>query len=160
VLGEAIRHLKTPPKVWLQAGAATIYAHRLDEANDEISGVMGGFENPCPETWRFGVDVARAWEGEFALLHLPHTRKVVLRTSLVMNPDRGSVFDYLLGLVRLGLGGTVGSGQQYVSWMHESDYTRALQFLIENETLEGPFNMASPHPIKAVMGNQYWLTGL
>jgi uncharacterized protein (TIGR01777 family) len=147
VLGRALEQLDVPPAVWLQAGTATIYAHRTDVPNDEISGVLGGLEEHAPDTWRFSIDVARSWEGEFALVDAPRTRKVILRSAMVMSPDRGGVFDHLLGLVRLGLGGPAGSGEQFVSWIHDQDFIRAVEFLVAREDLSGPVNLASPHPL-------------
>jgi uncharacterized protein len=147
ILGKALETLTCPPQVWLQAGTATIYTHRFDAPNDEHSGIIGGAEENVPEKWRFSIDVARAWEGEFALVETPKTRKVLLRSTMIMSPDRGSIFDYILWSVRMGLGGTVGSGKQYISWMHFIDFVNAIQFIINNEQIAGAINMASPHPL-------------
>jgi NAD dependent epimerase/dehydratase family enzyme len=133
--------------VWLQAGTATIYAHSLGQAHDDITGIIGGTEVQAPDKWRFSIDVARAWEGEFALLELPDTRKVVLRSAMVMSPDKDGVFDYLLWLVRMSLGGTAGSGDQYISWIHDEDFIRAVSFLIDHHTISGAVNIASPQPL-------------
>ena len=120
-VGEAIARRARPPRVWLQASTATIYAHRFDAPNDEATGILGGAEPDAPDTWRFSIDVATAWE-QAALddADAPHTRKVLLRSAMVMSPDRGGVFDVLLGLVRCGLGGPAGDGRQYVSWIHDA----------------------------------------
>ena len=146
VLGHAIAQLGTPPPLWLQASTATIYSHRFDSANDD-QGDIGGLENGVPETWRFSIDVARAWEGEFALCDTPRTRKVALRAAPIMSPDDGGIFDYLHWLVRIGLGGSIGSGQQYVSWIHASDFVRAIDFIIDNDSLAGTVNLAAPNPL-------------
>jgi NAD dependent epimerase/dehydratase family enzyme len=66
---------------------------------------------------------------------------------MVMSPDRGSVFDVLLGMVRRGLGGPIAGGRQYMSWIHEHDFTRAVSFLIDRADIEGPVNVASPGPL-------------
>lgn len=147
ILGEALAALTTPPRVWLQAGTATIYAHRFDAGNDERTGILGGTEEVSPEKWRFSIDVARAWEGEFALIDAPKTRKVILRSAMTMSHDREGVFDYLLWLVRVGLGGAAGSGKQYISWIHYIDFINAVTFLIENEAISGAVNLAAPHPL-------------
>jgi uncharacterized protein (TIGR01777 family) len=147
IVGEAIHQAKQPPAVWLQAGTATIYAHRFDAANDEWTGIVGGLEPDAPDTWRFSIEVATAWEGALAEAVTPHTRKVLLRSAMVMSPDRGGVFDVLLNLVRCGLGGAAGTGQQYVSWIHEADFVRAVSWLIEHAGIEGPVNLAAPDPI-------------
>ena len=145
-LGEAIAACNDPPHVWLQASTATIYAHRYDAPNDERTGVLGGSEPGVPETWRFSVDVARRWEQALEAARTPRTRKVSLRTAIVMNPQAGSAFDILLSLVRRGLGGASGDGRQYVSWVHHEDFVRAVGWLLEHD-LEGPVNVAAPHPL-------------
>src|SRR5438067_6766177 len=61
-VGQAIAGAARPPRVWLQASTATIYAHRYDHANDEATGVLGGAEKDAPDTWRFSVQVAESWE--------------------------------------------------------------------------------------------------
>lgn len=147
VLEKALAKVQVPPRVWLQASTATIYAHRFDAPNDELTGIIGGTEDESPDTWRFSIDVARAWEGEFALADTPKTRKVVLRSAVVMSHDRDSIFDYLLWLVRIGLGGTAGSGRQYISWIHYTDFINAINFIIQNEYITGAVNLASPNPL-------------
>ncbi|HZZ79254.1 MAG TPA: TIGR01777 family oxidoreductase [Gemmataceae bacterium] len=147
VLGDAIARAKLPPRVWLQASTATIYAHRYDAANDEATGILGGDEPAAPDTWRFSIDVAKAWEQTCLDANTPATRKVLLRSAMTMSPDHGGVFDVLLRLVRFGLGGTTGDGRQFVSWIHVVDFTRAIDWLIEHDTLSGPINLASPHPL-------------
>jgi uncharacterized protein (TIGR01777 family) len=146
-VGEAIARCAHPPRVWLQASTATIYAHRLDAPNDEDTGIVGGDEPGAPDTWRFSTDVARAWEAALAGADAPRTRKVALRSAMVMSPDRGGIFDVMLGLVRRGLGGRAGSGRQYISWIHEADFIRALYWLLEHEEMNGAVNLASPHPL-------------
>lgn len=146
-VGVAITQAARPPRVWLQAGTATIYAHRYDGAHDEASGVLGGDEPGAPDTWRFSVEVARTWERTFAESDTPHTRKVMLRSAMVLSPDRGGVFDVLLGLVRRRLGGRAGDGRQYVSWVHDRDFVRAIRWLIERNDLAGPVNVCAPNPL-------------
>jgi uncharacterized protein len=146
-VGKAIAAAARPPRVWLQACTATIYAHRYDAANDEAMGVLGGAEEGVPDTWHFSIDVARAWEQAASDAFLPRTRKVLLRSAMTMSPDRGGVFHVLLGLVRWGLGGASGDGRQYVSWIHDRDFIRALYWLIEHDELAGPINLASPNPL-------------
>ncbi len=146
-VGEAVAAAKRPPRVWLQAGTATIYAHRFDVPNDETTGIIGGDEPDAPDTWRFSVGVAKAWEEAFAAAVVPHTRKVVLRSAMTMSPDRGGVFDVLLGLVRRGLGGPAGDGRQFVSWVHDRDFVRAIDFLIERDDIRGPVNISAPNPL-------------
>jgi uncharacterized protein (TIGR01777 family) len=148
VVGEAIIACTSrPPRVWLQMSTATIYAHRYDTANDETTGIIGGAEPDAPDTWQFSLDVATAWERAVDEAIVPHTRKVKMRTAMVMSPDRGGVFDTLLRLVRYNLGGRAGDGRQYVSWIHDMDFVRAVHWLIEHDEFEGAVNLASPNPI-------------
>ena len=147
VVGEAILQAKNPPPVWLQMSTATIYAHRYDASNDEATGRIGGGERDAPDTWDFSIKVAKAWEATAEAFDLPATRLVLMRTAMVMSADKGGVFDVLLRLVRLGLGGTAGNGRQFVSWIHGDDFVNAARFLIEQEDLSGPVNLASPNPL-------------
>lgn len=147
VLGSAIAQTVHPPRVWLQASTATIYTHRYDAPNDDVTGILGGSEANAPDTWRFSIDVARSWELALKESITPYTRKVLMRAAMVMSPDRGGVFDTLLTLVRYGLGGQSGDGRQYVSWIHDQDFVRAVYRLIENEELEGAVNLAAPNPV-------------
>ncbi len=148
IIGQAISRLGDPPRVWLQASTATIYAHRYDAPNDEATGLLGGHEPNLPDTWRFSYDVCRAWESTAAEFSgLAGTRQVLLRSAITMSPDRGGAFDVLLGLVRHGLGGQDGGGRQFVSWIHETDFVRAVYRLIEDGTFSGPVNLAALHPL-------------
>ncbi|HXC02808.1 MAG TPA: TIGR01777 family oxidoreductase [Opitutaceae bacterium] len=147
IVGKAIAQAARPPRIWLQAATATIYAHRYDAPNDEFTGILGGAESDAPDTWRFSIDVATAWERVINEVSLPHTRKVLLRTSIVMSPARRSAFDIMLGLARYGLGGHFGNGRQYISWIHEADFIRAIYWVIKHDGLEGPVNLAAPHPL-------------
>lgn len=147
VVGEAIAQAERPPPVWLQMSTATIYAHRVDAPNDEAMGLLGGNEPDAPDTWRFSIEVAKAWEAAAVEAALPATRLVLMRTAMVMSPDAGGVFDVLLRLVRFGLGGTSGSGRQFVSWIHDADLVRAVDWLIARDDVSGPVNLASPGPL-------------
>ncbi|PSL55744.1 hypothetical protein B0I31_10435 [Saccharothrix carnea] len=146
VVGEAIAAAARPPRVWLQMSTATVYAHRFDAPNDEATGVIGGDEPDVPDYWAFSVDIAKNWESELFAADTPHTRKVALRSAMVMSPDRGGVFDVLSWLARLGLGGPVAGGRQYVSWIHDDDFVRAVELLLDSD-LAGPVNVASPNPV-------------
>ena len=147
VLGQALAGVHRPPRVWLQASTATIYAHRYDAANDEVTGIIGGDEIDAPDTWRFSIEVARAWEQAFDEVSVAGTRKVVLRSAMTMSADRGGVFDALLALVRRGQGGRIGDGRQFMSWVHGEDFIRALHRLIAHDEIDGIVNIASPNPI-------------
>jgi uncharacterized protein len=146
VVGEAIATAEKPPKVWLQMSTATIYAHRFDAPNDEASGIIGGSEPDVPDYWAFSIGIAENWEAELDQADTPHTRKVALRTAMVMSPDRGGAFDHLSWIARLGLGGAIAGGRQYMSWIHDEDFVRAVALLIR-EPIEGAVNIAAPNPL-------------
>jgi len=147
VLGEAFNRLADPPRLWMNASTATIYRHALDRAMDEITGELGGNEPNAPSSWRFSIDVAKRWEETFFAASTPKTHKIALRSAMTMSPDHGGIFDVLLRLVRFGLGGAVGAGTQFVSWIHEADYLRAIDYLIAKEDLTGCVNIAAPEPL-------------
>ncbi len=147
VLHQALASLEHPPAVWLNASTATIYRHALDRPMDEATGEIGGDEAGAPDTWSFSIQVAKAWEEAFFSTATPLTRKIALRSAMTFSPDRGGVFDVFLNLVRHGLGGTNLPGTQYVSWIHEVDFIRSIEFLIERRNLTGAVNLASPHPL-------------
>jgi uncharacterized protein (TIGR01777 family) len=136
-----------PPQVWLQSSTATIYAHRYDAPNDERSGILGGDEPGAPDTWRFSTTVAAAWERAFNETITERTRKVAMRSAMILSPDRGGIFDTLLGLTRRGLGGRAGNGRQYLSWIHHQDFVAAVRWLIDRDDVAGVVNVASPQPL-------------
>jgi uncharacterized protein (TIGR01777 family) len=137
VLGLAIKQCENPPKVWLNSSSATIYRSEFERPNEEENGIIGE---------GFSVDVCKQWEEVFFKSELTQTRKVALRSSLVLG-ESGSVLPAYQDLAKKGLGGTQGSGEQYVSWIRIEDYVRAIQFLIENE-LSGVVNVCAPNPVK------------
>jgi len=142
VLGEAIARCNRPPKVWLNSSTATIYRHNYGPAWDE-SGEIGA----CAEAKDgFSVEVATAWEREFDRAPLPCTRKVALRAAMVLSRE-GGVFPVLRRLARRGLGGRMGDGRQFMSWIHGEDFVRAVDWLIRNEGFAGVVNLAAPEPV-------------
>ena len=146
LLGEVIGSLQNPPRVWLNASTATIYRHALDRPMDEKTGELGGGEPGAPDTWNFSIRVARDWETTFFKANTPRTRQVAMRSAITFSPVPGNAFAVLSNLVRTGLGGKQGNGRQRVSWIHEDDFARAVEFLIAREDMEGPVNIASPNP--------------
>ena len=156
LLHEAIGMLPNPPRLWMNASTASIYRHvsqgsEFDQPMDE-NGELGGNERispfrRAPEKWDWTVKLIKDWEAAFFSGPTPRTRKIALRTSLVFSPTPGSVFGALSNLVRASLGGTQGNGRQYVSWIHESDYARAIEFLIDHEESDGAINLAAPNPL-------------
>jgi uncharacterized protein (TIGR01777 family) len=147
LLNKVIASLDNPPAVWLNASTATIYRHSLDRPMDEATGELGGNEPGAPDTWNFSIQVAKAWEEAFFSTQTPRTRKIALRSAMTFSPDPGGVFDVFLSLVRHGLGGANGPGTQFVSWIHETDFIRAMEFLITNQQFDGIVNLVSPNPL-------------
>lgn len=147
LLNQVIASLHPPPRLWVNASTATIYRHALDRPMDEASGELGGNEPEAPDSWKFSIEVAKGWEQAFFSIPIPHTRKVAIRSAMTFSPDRGGVFDVLLGFVRRGLGGRQGRGTQFVSWIHEADFVRAMELLIVRDDLSGVVNLASPNPL-------------
>jgi uncharacterized protein (TIGR01777 family) len=147
VVGEAIAAGPRKPRIWLQASTATIYAHSYDHPNDEHTGILGGYEPGAPDSWRFSIEVTRAWERTFDDAVVEGTRKVALRSAMIMSPDRGGVFDTLRRLARVGLGGTAGDGRQFMSWIHHEDFIAAIRRLIGRDDIAGVVNIAAPSPL-------------
>lgn len=146
-VAHAIAAASRPPRVWLQSSTATLYAHRLDAPNDEATGIIGGDEPDVPGYWRFSIAIAQAWEREMEAAHTPHTRKVALRMAMVMAPEPDGTFGILHRLTRLGLGGSIAGGAQYMSWIHDRDLARAVLWLLDRDDVEGAVNLAAPEPL-------------
>jgi hypothetical protein len=100
-----------------------------------------------PTYWRTSIDIAQAWERTLAEASTPATRKVALRSAMVMSPEPGGVFDVLYQLTRFGLGGPIDGGRQFVSWIHDRDFARAVALLLDRHDLAGPVNLAAPCPL-------------
>jgi uncharacterized protein (TIGR01777 family) len=147
VVGQAIAQASKPPAVWLNASTVGIYKHSLDQPMDDITGEIGGDPRNAPEEWHFLVDVAESWERSLFAADTPHTRRVATRLGIVMSPDERGGFGHMLAMVRIGLGGCAGSGRQYVSWIHDVDFVRAVEFLIDHDDISGPVNVCSPCPL-------------
>lgn len=136
VIGEAIAACRVPPKLWMNASTATWYRHAEDHPQDEWEGEPGE---------GFSVEVARAWEEAFFAAKVPgETRKVALRTGMVLANEYGTVFEVLRHLTRRGLGGPMGKGSQRVSWIHMDDFIAAIDFIAADPLLDGVFNLAAP----------------
>jgi uncharacterized protein len=136
-LGKAVQLCKNAPQVWLNSSSATLYRHAETEPMDEDTGEIGT---------GFSVEVCLQWEREFFSTNTPNTRKVALRMAMVMG-NEGGAWPVLTNLCRFGLGGRMGTGAQYFSWIHTHDFCRSIDFLI-NTPLEGPVNISAPHPVQ------------
>jgi uncharacterized protein (TIGR01777 family) len=137
VLGEAVARCAAPPEVWVQASSLAIYGDPGDRWCDEDS----------PHADGFSEEVCKRWEDEFSKVHAPEMRKVVMRIGIVLDKGQGAL-PVLARLTRFFLGGRVGSGQQYVSWIHASDLTRMFVEAIERSDIAGVFNVTGPNPVK------------
>ena len=144
VVGEAIAQCKMPPRVWLNSSTATLYQHTFGKPHDESSREM---DSATDAKDAFSVEVAQAWERTLDETNTPNTRKVALRTSMVLGLGRNSVFPVLRRLTKLGLGGRQGSGKQFVSWIHVEDFCRAIEWIIAHDDLVGPINQCAPNPL-------------
>jgi uncharacterized protein len=136
VLSEAVARCTAPPEVWVQASSLAIYGDPGDRWCDEDS----------PHADGFSEEVCKRWEGEFEKVCAPEMRKVVMRIGIVLDKNQGAL-PVLGRLTRLFLGGRVGSGQQYVSWIHVSDLTRMFVEAIERPEIAGVFNVTGPNPV-------------
>lgn len=136
IIGEAIAKCTNPPKVWINGASATIYAHSLNKRNTESSKEIGE---------GFSVEVCKAWEKAFNACVTPKTRKVNLRISMVMG-NGGGVFPVLKKLSKVGLGGTMGKGNQQVSWIHIDDFCSFVKWIIHTDTTTGAYNVVAPNP--------------
>lgn len=137
-LGAVIQTLKHPPKIWINAGSATIYRHAEDRPMDEFNGEM---------TNDFSVQVCKLWEKAFNDITLPHTRKAILRIGVTLGWQPGGVMQPYLNLAKFGLGGYQGNGKQMFTWIHITDVCRMIAWLYENETGSGTYNCTAPNPV-------------
>lgn len=140
LLGKAIAKLNQPPQLWINITSATIYRHAEDLPQDEKVGDIG---------YGFSVDVCKIWEKTFFDTDTPATRKIALRMGIVLGKSDG-VFPRLLNLVKFGLGGKQGDGEQYVAWVHEQDVAKSIEWLNEHKELTGAINCTAPEPIRNV----------
>ncbi|HEX8325828.1 MAG TPA: TIGR01777 family oxidoreductase [Tepidisphaeraceae bacterium] len=135
-LAAGFKQCRQPPKAWVQAATAHIYGDTEDETLDESSPLGTGF----------APDVGRAWEAALNEADVGDCRRVILRISFVLG-RRGGPLAVLARLARLGLGGTIGSGRQYMSWLHQDDLNAILLRAIDNPTMHGPYIATAPVPL-------------
>lgn len=189
VLGEAIRQCTVPPKLWINAASATIYQHSLSAPNDEYSGMISQLKKDnMPyssidqlrfkwkrwiRTWKkgreseevknldldFSVQVCKRWEQSFFEQRTPFPRKVALRTAIALG-EAGVMVPYF-NLLKFGLGGYQGNGQQMVSWIHVEDIARSIEWIFDHPIMEAVYNCSAPHPVtnKEFMDTMRELTG-
>lgn len=136
ILNKAVLNCKNPPKHWLNSSTSTIYRFSLDKQMDEVEGEIGN---------DFSINVALSWEKAFFKTETPNTLKTALRTSIVLGKNGGAILP-LKTLAKIGFGGKQGKGNQWISWIHEDDFARAIEFIIKKE-MTGKVNIVSPNPI-------------
>jgi uncharacterized protein len=136
-IGKALAACSAPPRVWVQSSSLAIYGSPGARICDETAALGTGFS----------PDVCKEWERTFTDLELPHTRGVILRMGLAFGANGGAL-STLARLARLGLGGTVGNGRQYISWLHIADLERVVRYAMERDDVSGVYNVTSPTPVQ------------
>ncbi|MFN8287313.1 MAG: TIGR01777 family oxidoreductase [Chitinophagales bacterium] len=135
-IGIAINRCEVAPRVWINAGSAAIYGNRGAEVLTEESAPGEGFS----------TYVCKQWEETFYDIITPLTRKVFLRIGFVLGRDGGALKP-IHALATFGLGGKQGGGQQYISWIHERDFSGIVEHAINNNAIEGTYNCTAPTPL-------------
>lgn len=138
LLGKVVDGLINPPKLWINAASATIYRHAEDRPQDEATGEIG---------YGFSIEVCKIWEKTFFDQQTPNTRKIALRIGIVLGRTDGAL-PRLVNLVKTGMGGQQGDGQQYVSWVHEQDVVKTTEWLMQHPEIDGVVNCTAPEPVK------------
>ncbi len=138
ILQEAIGAAKNPPKIWLNASSATIYADSHNHLNTESNGIIGD---------DFSMGVCKAWESAFFETQQPGIRKAAMRISIVLG-NNGGAFPKFKTITQWGLGGKQGNGNQWMSWIHMEDLFRAIKHIIATPSLIGPINITAPEPVQ------------
>ena len=137
ILGEALMNCKNPPPLWINSSTATIYRHAEDKPMTESRGEIGS---------GFSVNVATNWEKTFFSFHISQTRQVALRMAIVLGKN-GGVIKALKNLVRFGLGGKQGNGNQMFSWIHIEDLYNVILFVQQHKEISGVLNTSAPNPV-------------
>ena len=135
-LVELIKRSKNPPKVMLSGSAIGYYGN---------TGKIAFTETNQVSSVDFAHTLCREWEA-IAQKAETHTRVCLIRTGIVLAKDGGAYKSMRL-MFRLGLGGAIGAGHQFMSWIHIGDQLNAMKFLIDSQSLTGPFNLTAPQPV-------------
>ncbi|RYD96054.1 MAG: TIGR01777 family protein [Sphingobacteriales bacterium] len=136
-LQEAVNSARQQPRLWINASSATVYIHAETRQMNEYTGTIGD---------DFSMNVCKAWEAEFFKENQADTRKVAIRTSIVLG-NKGGAYPKLKGLTKAFLGGCQGDGRQMMSWIHISDFCRAIDHIIQDQEIDGPVNVTAPEPV-------------
>lgn len=134
-IGQAIQGLSQPPEIWINAGSAAIFGNSANEVKDEHAATGYGFS----------AHVCKQWEKAFHAQDTPETRKVMLRIGMVLQRNGGIIRPFL-NLVKSGLGGKIGSGKQYMTWIHETDFQALVHWAIYGDAVSGILHAVSPNP--------------
>lgn len=134
---EAVKSVPDKPKVLIQASAIGYYGSRQDEALDEFSSPGEGFLSGVVQQWELSTQEVESL----------NVRRIICRSGLVLGKGAGALPRLLLPF-RFFVGGPLGSGKQWFSWIHLEDEVRAIHFLLQSENLSGIFNLASPNPLR------------
>jgi uncharacterized protein (TIGR01777 family) len=137
MISEAIKSVGEKPKVLIQSSAVGYYGPLGDEIVDET----------FPNGDDFLAGVCRAWEASTQLVEAIGVRRVVIRTGLVLSPE-GGIFPLFKLPFSMFIGGRIGSGEQYLSWIHLDDIVKGIRFLIDHQQMRGVYNMTSPGPLQ------------
>ena len=135
-LAEAVRQCTDPPSTWIQSSSLAVYGDAGDAICDE----------KAPHGNDFSVGVCHQWEEELSRQNLPNMRTVFLRIGFALAANGGAL-GRLTSIVRLFLGGTVGNGRQYISWLHIDDMNHVFQWCLENADSRGAYNATCPNPV-------------
>lgn len=173
-IGNAIRQLKNPPPIWINASSATIYRHSQSRPNDEFGEISDHKSHNMPYSFLdrirhrknkwlaalkygndsreyreldldFSISVVKQWEKSFFDQETPLTRKIALRMAITLGT--GGVLIPFLNLCKFGMGGRHGHGRQMFSWVHEEDVVRMIQWLVERPGSDGIYNCVAPNAI-------------
>ncbi len=135
-IGSALQSAKNPPRMWINMSGIGYYGNRGDEELNENSMVGDG---PISE-------ICKEWEGT-AISSCPNTMKLtILRAGVIFQPGLGFLNEMVKATKR-GVGGRIGTGRQWISWISIQDFCRAVEFIIENE-MDGPINLCTPNPVR------------
>ncbi len=136
-LGDALLKVYRPPSVWIQASSLAIYGNAGDRVCDEAAWI--------PE--RYPTDVCLEWEAALGRAIRPEMRWTIMRIGFVLGAQGGALPE-LVGLARKGLGGAIGTGEQWISWIHEEDMNRLFLEAIESPAYYGIFNATGMQPVR------------
>jgi uncharacterized protein (TIGR01777 family) len=136
ILAKAIAKADNPPEIWINSSSATIYVHSESQQMTEDEGIIGD---------DFSMNICKKWEEEFFKIDLNTTRRVALRTSIVLGKN-GGAYPKLKTLTKLFLGGKQGNGRQFISWIHADDFCRSVHFILHHPEIVGPINLVAPNP--------------